>query len=75
MLPKVGLDLLLHSHNLSVERGQDGDQRLGPGSVSVGDDLGLAEMLSAQRSLDAGSLLRDVASASKCKRGADLRPR
>ncbi len=71
----MDLHLPLQGRDLGVEHGQHGDQRLDGGGVGVGHDLGLAQMLGAQRGLDRGRLLRDVAAASALERGVDLRKR
>jgi hypothetical protein len=45
------------------------------GGVGSGHDLGLAQVLGAQRGLDGDGLLGDVAPAGAVKHGADLRGR
>jgi hypothetical protein len=69
---KIGLDLPLQGGDLSVEHGQDRDQRLDRGGIGTGHDLGLAEMLSTQRGLDGRCLVGDVPAAGVFQRGTDL---
>jgi hypothetical protein len=72
VLAKMCLHLLGHGRDLLVQHGQDRDRGAHGGGISGHDDLGLAQVLSAQRGLDPPGLVRDVVSAGSLERGADL---
>ena len=69
---KMLLHLPLQGRDLFVEGAQYRHDRASGGRVRAGDDRVAAELLAAQRGLDAGGLGVDVAAAGMFERGPDL---
>src|SRR5918997_5878050 len=71
VLPKMGLDLLLHGLDLGAQGSQDRYLGLHGHRVGRADPLGLAQMLGAQRRPDPRGLVLDLAASGVVEGGGD----